>query len=251
MYMVKHISFFIFLLLQFAAPAQFRVKEIKGGTDPTKSRLIFPVFISNNKIVDKKINDYLQTETFYITASQTSGKKMLDEAKYIPGDSGQSGYTNMSYNIEINNKNMLSVILEIESMGAYPEYYERYFSFDSKNGEPLSSKEMFTEEGIIRIKKILIKERDKRIKERINEIRKDDEKQFAEDSVFIVERFTQCNTEANERNIFINKEGITFYGEECFPHAWRSYGAGLDIVFSNKELEKYLSGFGKRILFTK
>jgi hypothetical protein len=57
--------------------------------------------------------------------------------------------------------------------------------------------------------------------------------------------------EPHEENIFISKEGITFYKGGCFPHAWRPYDADLDIVFSNKEIEKYLSDFGKRILFTK
>ena len=136
-------------------------------------------------------------------------------------------------------------------MGAYPEYYKKYFGFDSKSGEPLPAKTLFTEEGLTEIKKILIEERGKKIKERISEIKADDEKQFTEDSAFIFETFAKCNDEANEKDFFISKENIIFYKEDCFPHAWQSYGAGLDFVFSNKEIKKYLSDFGKRILFTK
>lgn len=248
------ISFFIFLLLQFAASAQFKVRKLKGGSDPEKPRLILPVFISNNKVIDKKINDYLQEEILSTTTTKTPEKKIFDEIKFIESNDdsiGQSGYTDMSYTIEINNANILSIFFEIESMGAYPEYYKEYFGFDSKSGEVLTAKALFTEEGLTEIKKILIGERYKRIKERISGIKADDEKQFIEDSAFIIENFTKCNAEPEEENIFISKEGITFYKEGCFPHAWRPYNADLDIAFSNKEIEKYLSDFGKRIIIYK
>ena len=253
MYKGRFISFFVFLLLQFAASAQFKVRTLKEGSDPKKPRLIFPVFISNNKLVDKKINEYLQEEILFTTTTKTPEKKIFDEIKFIESNDsiGQSGYTDMSYTIEINNANILSIFLEIEGMGAYPTYGKEHFSFNSKTGEPLTAKVLFTEEGVTEIKKILIEERGKRIKERIKEIKTDDEKQFAEDSAFIFETFTKCNDEANEKDFFISKENIIFYKEDCFPHAWQSYGAGLDIVISNKEIEKYLSEFGKRILFTK
>jgi hypothetical protein len=237
----------------FLPSAQFKVRKLNGGPDPKKPSLIFPVFISNNKVVDKKINEQLQEEILSTTTTKTPEKKIFDEIKFIESNDsvGQSGYTDMSYTIEINNANILSIFFEIESMGAYPEYYKEYFCFDSKSGELLTARTLFTEEGLSEIKKILIEERSKKIKERISEIKADDEKQFAEDSVFIFETFTECNEEANEKDFFISKENIIFYKEDCFPHAWRSYGAGLDIVFSNNEVEKYLSDHGKRILFTK
>ena len=252
MYNGSIISFFIFLLLQFTVSAQFKVRNLKGGSDSRKPNLTFPIFMGNNKAVDKKINEHLQQEILNTTTTKTPEKKIFDEIKFIPGNGsiGQSGDTDMSYTIEINNSNILSIFLEIESMGAYPTYHKRYFNFNPKNGEPLSVEDIFTKEGIEQIKKILIEERDKKIKERINEIKRDDEKQFAEDSVFIFETFTECNDEANEKDFFISKESIIFYKDDCFPHAWQSYGAGLDVIFSNKELEKYLSVFAKRILFT-
>ena len=253
MYKGRFISFFIFLLLQFAASAQFKVRALKGGSDSKKPNLIFPVFISQNKAVDKKINKFLQEEILFTTTTKTPEKKIFDEVKFIEskGSMEQPGYTDLSYTIEINNTNILSLFLEIEGMGAYPSYSKEYFGFNSKNGEPLTAKALFTEEGLAGIKKILIEERSNRIKERISEIRADDEKQFAEDSVFIFETFSECNKEANEKDFFISKESILFYKEDCFPHAWESYGAGLEVIFSNKEVNKFLSDFGKRILFTK
>lgn len=241
----------LFLLFLFTSVcfSQYRHREIKNKQDKD---FVFPVFISENKVAAKKINDYLQTEFFETTISKTPENKLFDKRRYISNNSiSQSGYTSMSYHIEINNSKILSVTFEIEGMGAYPTYYQRYFNFNSKNGEPISAKDIFTKEGIGQIKKILIEERDKKIKERINEIRRDDEKLFAEDSAFIFETFAKCNKEANEKYFFISKENIIFYKENCFPHAWQAYGADLDITFSNKELEKYLTDLGKRILFTK
>lgn len=253
MYKGSSISFLTFLLLQIAVSGQFKARDLTGGSDPKKPSLTFPIFMSNNKAVDKKINEYLQEEILNTTTTETPEKKIFDEIKFIPskGSTGQSGYTDMSYTIEINNENILSIVLEIESLGAYPTYYKRYFNFNPKNGELLSAEDIFTVEGIGQIKKILIEERDKKIKERISEIKTDDEKQFTEDSVFIFETFIKCNDEAHEKDFFISKENIIFYKEDCFPHAWQSYGAGLDVIFSTKEVEKYLSDFGKRLLFTK
>ena len=249
MYSANRILVFIFIFLQLGVYAQFKVRELKENSDPKSARLVFPVFISKNKIADKKINEFLQTEILYTSTLKTTEKKLFEEAKYISGEPGQSGYTSMSYTIEVNNASMLSMFLEIESMGAYPEYHKRYFNFNSKNGDPLPTNEIFTEEGMVQIRKIIIGEREKRIKERISELKADDEKLFAEDSVFMAETFAKCNSETDEENIFISKEDIIFYKEVCFPHAWRPYDADLNIVFSIKDVEKHLSDFGKQILF--
>lgn len=250
MYKAKRILFFIFIFWQLGVSAQFKVRELKENSDPKSARLVFPVFTSKNKIADKKINEFLQTEILFTSTLKTPGKKLFEEAKYISGEPGQSGYTSMSYTIEVNNASMLSIFLEIETMGAYPEYYKRYFNFNSKNGDPLSTNQIFTGRGMAQIRKIIIGEREKRIKGWVSELKADDEKLFAEDSVFIVETFAKCNGETDEENFFISRGDVLFYKEVCFPHAWRPYDTDLNIIFSFKDVEKHLSDFGKQILFS-
>jgi len=208
--------------------------------------------MSENKTAAKSVNDLLQMDFFETTTSKTPENKLFDKSRFISDDSIiQTGYTSISYKIELNNPGMLSIIFEVEGMGAYPTYYQRYFSFNSKKGTILTPDNIFTPEGINAIQKIVIEKRSDEIKKWIQELKVNNEATYAEDSSFITERFAKCNSEAHESNMFIEKGKILFYKDDCFPHAWGPYEANLDIEFTYKELEKYLSGFGKSLLFTK
>ena len=240
------------LLLMFiafgpACLAQFKFREIKCEQD---NDLTFPVFISENKAAAKSINDHLQMEFFETTTSKIAEAKLFDEYRFISDDSvSQSGYTSMSYHVELNDPKILSVRFEIEAMGAYPTYYQRYFTFYAKTGKTISPGTIFTTEGLKSIKKILIDKRNKEIKKWIEELKAD--YQEADDSSFVADNFAECNAKAEEENFFIKKGKALFYKYDCFPHAWGPYETNLDIEFNFKELEKYLSAFGKKILFTK
>ena len=224
--------------------AQYRSRTIKCEQDST---LNFPFFISENKTPAKMINDHLQMEIFETTTSKTPEVKLFDEYRYISDDSvSQSGYTSISYHVELNDPKILSVIFELEWMGAYPTYYKRYFSFYARTGKPISPDTMFTTEGLRSLKKILIAKRSKEIKKWITELKAD--YQEPDDSSFVADNFAECNAKADEENFFIKKGKGLFYKRDCFPHAWAPYETNLDIEFTFKELEKYLSSFGKMIL---
>jgi len=240
---------FLFFLFALTCSAQYRFREIKCKQDKD---LVFPVFISDNKTAAKRVNDFLQMEFFETTTSQTPEAKLFDKDRFISNDTlSQTGYTSISYRIELNNPKLFSVIFEVEAMGAYPTYYQRYFNFNSRNGAVISTDSFFTPEGIVFIRNVLIEKRREVIRKSIEELKADDSSRFLEDSTFIFETFESCNEESEEKNMFIEKEKILFYKYNCFPHAWGPYETDLDLEFSYKELEKYLSDFGKRILFTK
>jgi hypothetical protein len=241
------------LLLLFSLPglAQYKIRELKRRGDKD---FVFPVFSGTNKTAAKKINELLQIVFFETTTPKTPEKKLFDEHRFISEDSiFQSGYTytSISYKVELNTPKILSVVFEVEAMGAYPTHYQQYFSFDSRNGNIYSPQSIFTENGIAIIKKTLIDKRNEEISETIEELSVDDPLRFIADSTFIFERFESCNEEAEEKNMFIKKGKILFYKHDCFPHAWRPYETNLDIVFTFKEVKKYLSDFGKKLLFTK
>ena len=241
----------ILLFFLFTPPAltQFKYREIRHATD---TNLVFPVFNHAGKTAEKSINDFLQMEFFETTIYQTAEQKLFDENRFFSEDSAwQSGYTSISYIIELNNSKILSLMFQVEYMGAYPTNYKRYFSFDSRSGKPVSVDTLFTKEGHNKIREILIKKRSEEIKKWTEELRRDIATDYAEDSSFIAQNFFECNAEANEKKMFISKDKILFYNEGCFPHAWGSYETNLDVSFTRKELEKYLSNFGKKLLFTK
>ena len=240
------LMFFVFDSLCFG---QYRSRTITCKHDST---LNFPVFISKNNAATKRINDHLQMEFFETTTSKTPETKLFDENRYISNDSiSQSGYTSISYQVELNDPKILSVMFELEGMGAYPTYKKRYFSFYNKTGRPISVDTVFTTEGLRSVKEILINKRNKEIKQWIEELKADSETAYTEDSSFIVDNFAECNAKAEEENFFIKKEKVLFYKYDCFPHAWGPYETNLNIEFTYKELEKYLSAFGKMILTSK
>ncbi|HEX6846867.1 MAG TPA: hypothetical protein VF144_07810 [Chitinophagaceae bacterium] len=239
----------LFFLFASVCLAQFKSRKITCKQD---SGLTFPLFISDNKTAAKKINDHLQMEFFETTTSQTPEAKLFDEYRFIFDDSMiQPGYTSISYRIESNNPKILSVLFEVEGMGAYPTYYKRYFTFYNNTGAPISTDTLFTTAGLKTIKEILVKKRKEEIKEWIRSLKADNETPYAEDSSFIADNFAACNAEADESKMYIRKGKILFYKYDCFPHAWGPYETNLDIEFTYKELEKYLSAFGKKLLFTK
>lgn len=241
--------FFLFFLFSLPGLTQFHYREIKHHKD---KNLVFPVFTNANKAVAKHINEFLQMDFFGTTIYRIGEHKLFDDSRYIWEDSiVQGGYTSISYNIELNNSKILSVVFQVEGMAAYPTYFKRYFSFDAKTGKPISADTLFTNQGLKRIKEILIKKRNVEIETRIEELSRDSLVDYPEDSSFIAEKFSECNAEAEENKMFITKDQVRFYKQDCFPHAWGPYETNLDIVFAHKELEKYFSELGKKLLFTK
>ena len=246
----KKLSLLIWFFLSASiCSAQFTSRKITCKQD---SNLTFPIFTGENKAAAKKINDHLQMEFFETTNSQIPESRLFDGYRFISDDiKSQTGYTSISYNVELNSSKILSVIFEVEGMGAYPTQYKKYFSFDSKTGKRISGDTVFTAEGLKAIKEMLINKRKEGINKWIGDLKTNNEETYAEDSSFIEARFSECNAKAHEDNIYFNKENILFYKDDCFPHAWGPYETSLDVEFRHKEIAQYLSVFGKKLLFTK
>lgn len=245
----KGLLLFLFLIVSPAALPQYKIREIRS---PQDTDLVFPFFYNINKAASKKINEFLQKNFFETTIYQTPELKLFDESRFFQNDSNsQSGYTSITYKVKLNNSKVLSVAFEVESMGAYPTYYQRYFSFSAKTGNILSPDSLFGKDQVDFLQKYLIAKRKAEIKKWIDELRNDGGSVFKEDSSFIFETFNDCNAEADLKNLFITSDKVLFYKEDCFPHAWMPLNTNLDIEFMYKDLERYLSVFGKKLLLTK
>ena len=119
----------ILLFFLFTRPglAQFEYREIRHATD---TNLVFPVFAHANKKAAKNINEFLQMDFFETTIYHTPERKLFDDSRFISDDSaGQSGYTLISYEIQVNNSKILSVSFRVEGMGASPPISEDILVF--------------------------------------------------------------------------------------------------------------------------
>lgn len=240
---------FLVLFIPASSFAQYKIRTLKHKED---NDLLFPILTGENNAAAKRINDHLQMDFFETTTAKIPESKLFDGSRFIQDDSiSQTGYTLISFEIELNTPKVLSISFQVEGMGAYPTSFEKYFSFDARSGMRLTADSLFTQKGVYEVKNILIQRRSKDIKAWIRDLKESNESTFNEDSSFIAETFENCNAEAHENNIFIGKENVLFYKGDCFPHAAMPYETSLDIAFTFKELEKYVSAYGKRILFTK
>lgn len=234
----------LFILFACTSFAQFRITDIRGLTGSHSNDHKFPFVRGGDKKAAEKINRHLQENLLSNETVLTDPRTIFQNSVFIAGDSGgRSGITSLDYEVMLNNGRILSLQFEMETMGAYPEYYKNYYSFDARSGDPVLAKDIFTTEGIAWIKVRLLKERAGRIQEYLA-----GDNYEPEDSAFVRETYAECNQEPEEDLLFIQPGGIRFYKERCFPHAWRNLDDDLDIVLDFEVLERYLSDAGKKLL---
>jgi hypothetical protein len=232
----------IFTLSFYTANAQVQITTLND-----KHNHSFPLICSKNKSIANNINGYLQNKILTNERIETSTDKIFENSKYINEDTiQQSGYQSIDYKVEMNNYQILSLCFKIESTGAYTSYYDEYYSFNLETGKMIVAKDLFTTAGLNYLRKYLVRERKNRIDKFIKE-----ELPPIEDSAYVIERYENCNQEADENNIYITSRGVVFYKEYCFPHSQRPFDTDLDIIFKIKQLEKYLTESGKKLLLLK
>jgi hypothetical protein len=226
---------------------QVNVTALELGRDNQWLSYSFPLVHCSNKQAEQKINYYLQNKTLDNETILTDTNTVFRRSRYISQDSVyQSGYSEISFTVEVNNSRILSLVFQLESTGAYSTDFPAYYNFNGQTGAALSAKDLFTPAGIVEIKKLLIKERKKRIVQWMKEM--DTTYNIKEEYEEINETFRQCNSEADENNFLVKSKSILFCKEYCFPHVSRPYDTDLDVEMTYKMINKYLSNNGKRLL---
>lgn len=220
--------------------------QVQITTLTDKNDHLFPLVYSKNTAIAKNINSYLQSDLLSNEKIETSPHTVFENAKYISTDSNQqAGYTSISYKVEMNNAQVLSLSFDIETMGAYPDHYNKYYNFNLQTGKLIVAKELFTSAGLNYLKKFLSNERKRRINQFLS-----GKYPLSEDSTFIIDTYKECNRHADLNNLSITAYEIVFYKEYCFPHVARSYDTDLNVTCKIKQLEKYLTVPGKKLLRT-
>jgi hypothetical protein len=210
-----------------------------GGT------LAFPLIHSPKTNIAQQINSTLQSRILENPGIQTDSHKAFANAKYIVSKhSIQSGYTDIRYRVLVNNPRVLSLAFELETMGAYPDSYRDYLSFDLQTGTLITAPHLFSVEGCTYLRKYLVAEREKRIKKYQASVKPE-----AEDAAALEQMYAECNQYPDENNLMILTGNILFFKASCVPHAWAPYDTNLDIVISIKQLEAYLTDTGKALLY--
>lgn len=243
--MKRNIVFFLLISgLSFSQQQKVKISNLQPKTEDT----VFPVVsYSENPRVENKINTFLQ----------------VDQLEYVPGSGGNpfklvstatNSYSNYLYfyswdKIETP-KNILSIAIDGEASGAYPEGFLIWKNFDLRTGNFINAKDLFqpgsvkTVEGIIQ----------KRVKKRISDflVTLKAEKNPAEETQDQIAMYEDCFTEHTLDGIryFFGKDKLTFVAGRCSNHAMRALDdlGSHEIEFSYKELEKYWSPYARNLI---
>lgn len=245
--MRKGFVFVAILLLQHTVNAQVDIIPLHHHSDGRRTHS-FPLIKAPDRTIADKINATLQSEILNDDEVITDTARLFEKTMYIStGPNARPGLSAIDFDVKLNTPFVLTIIFTLEGTGAYTSYSTKYFTFDTKTGELLSIKNFMNATGVEVIGRRLIKEREKRIADWKDEMKKD-YPGYKEDAAMINEAFNKCNSEAEVNNFFIEKDSILFYKEPCFPHAARPYDTNLDIRISFKELSKYFTEAGEKRL---
>jgi hypothetical protein len=237
--------FFICCLLFFTkTQSQVTISTIKNPSTGYGSNLVFPYIKSANPKAAKTINAFLQAKMLDNSTVITNPHKIFFNRQYINTDTlSQSGYSGLSYKVAMNTSRVLSLKFDVELTGAYTYYNNEYQSFDTQTGKAVTATAIFNTDGLKYLRKYLVKER-KRLYEKFIKEECRDYKDTAE----IREAYINCNKSADVDHIFVLPKSIMFYKERCFPHRSLPYETDLNIDIPVKQLEKYLTEYGKQLL---
>ncbi len=131
---------FCILILIFPgiAPAQVKITSLQLHPQNSWGSYSFPLIHSANKSTAAKINRLLQSGILQNEKPLADSNTVFEQSRYIRynerNSTGQSGYSDIHYEVNVNNAGILSLSFYVESTGAYSEQYPLYVNFDTRTG---------------------------------------------------------------------------------------------------------------------
>lgn len=143
------------------------------------------------------------------------------------------GTIGADYNVLYNKNSVLSISVQIETMGAYPDVHYKDVNLNLKTGKRLLVTDIISKRSL----KILAEKLDKIVQQRIKnkvkeeQIGEEDALQFFEGDKF---------SEESLANFAFTDNGIKFYYDYGLPHVIQALSPDEDILMTWKEIEDYV-----------
>ncbi|AZA80666.1 hypothetical protein C1637_12455 [Chryseobacterium lactis] len=230
--------------LSFSQQKNLKISDLQ----PKTKDFVFPVIsYSDNSRIEKKINLFLQvSELEYIPGSEGNPSKKVN--------AGATSYANYVYFYDWKKletpKNILSISIDGEASGAYPEEFSDWKNFDLRTGNYINAEDLF-QEGAVKTINGLIQ---KKIKKRVDNflVKLKSQKNASEEVQEQIGLYEGCFIDYTLNGIryFFGKDKLTFVAGRCSNHAMRALDdlGSHEIEFSYKELEKYWSPYAKNLI---
>lgn len=243
--MKKSIVFFLLISgLSFSQQKDLKIQDLQ----PKSENFVFPVVsYAGNPAVANKINTFLQ----------------VNELEYIPNSGGNpfklastatNSYSNYVYFYDWKKletpKNILSISINGEASGAYPEEFSDWKNFDLRTGNFINAEALFQTSASKTVAGLI----QKKIKKRVNDflVKLKSEKNPSEEVQEQIGLYEGCFMDYTLNGIryFFGKDKLTFVAGRCSNHAMRALDdlGSHELEFTYNELEKYLSIYGKNLI---
>lgn len=243
--MKKKFLFFLLISgLSFSQQKNLKITDLQ----PKSEDFAFPkVSYTEKPLVENKINTYLQVnELEYIPGSEGSPSQFVS--------SGKTSYFNYVYFYSWEKletpKNILSIAINGEASGAYPEGFDIWKNFDLRTGNLINAKDLFQPNSIKTVENLIQKSIKKEVNDFLTELKS--EKNPSEEVLDQIAIYEGCFTDFTLDGVeyYFAKNKIRFIAGRCSNHAMRALDE-LDshvVEFPYKDLEKYWSSYAKNLL---
>lgn len=253
----KKLFAFLTILLahsSFSQNSEVKVMDLKPAFNDNK----FPeVLIPTNLKAQNKINTFLQLK--HLEHLPKIFKTNPYEKLQIDKNSEMYRTTFHNWSVNKTPKKILSIIIEAEFTMAYSEGYTIYENFDIQTGNKITVNNLLSKEGNLKLSKILNDTINLEIKNHLENLKQknpanSDEKESIDMQTEIYQTCLENNQvyEIEFYNFTFTNEKITFFRNRCSNHADWAFDEldTFEISFTYKEIEKYLSDYGKSLCFT-
>lgn len=243
--MKRKILFFLLISgLSFSQQKNVKISDLQ----PKSEEAVFPVIsYPQNSLIEKKINTFLQ----------------VNELEYVP-DSGPNPFkktssatissTNYLYFYSWEKletpKNILSISMEGEASGAYPEGFSKSYNFDLRTGNLINCQDLFKPGAVKTVENIINQKVKKRVNDFLVQLRAEkDPDEEVQDQIAMYEDCFMEHT-LGYIEFYFGKDQLTFVAGRCSNHAMRALDdlGRHTIEIPYKDLEKYWSPYAKNLL---
>jgi hypothetical protein len=189
--------------------------------------------------VSRKINQLLQLAELYSLSKDEQSKHIFDQAKANDG-SIYGGKTSMDTEVYTNNSRVLSIGIVEASDGATTHYWNKYYNFNSGNGDRIELTDLFTLSGYKEFFNDVVKLRRLKFE---REVKKKVEPQYQADYL----ETASCFETDDLKDFYVRNGKIFIDGDGCLIKGQKFDGLNMVVAFSSNYFKKHLNDYGKSL----
>lgn len=148
------------------------------------------------------------------------------------------------YKVNYNRNHLLDITFHQSGVAAYPDSHEKHFLINLKTGNEIKAADVFHEERLDELTKLVASHLQREIMEHHREVVKDPN-ETEESKKLLYEALEALTFEKENLDSFsINREGVTFLYDPGFPHVIKALEPGRNYFFTYAELKTFIKSDG-------